>query len=300
MENSDNRLHDALNGVIRRSTGKPCDILRLTGVGGGSISRALIAEAEGEKWFVKLNEAGLPDMFEAEADGLRALGTCPAVRVPRVLGSGVCGRKSFLILEYLDLRPLNTRDEAIGTGRGLAELHRIEGENFGWHRNNFIGSTPQPNRRHPDWPEFFVAERLRPQLELAKRHGGRGSLIAGGERLADELPALFVDYRPAASLLHGDLWHGNAAVDENGRPVLFDPAVHHGDREADLAMAELFGGFPAAFHAAYREAWPLADGYPQRRTLYQLYHVLNHFNLFGGGYQEQAERMIRVLLAELG
>jgi fructosamine-3-kinase len=178
--------------------------------------------------------------------------------------------------------------------------HRITGPQFGWQRDNFIGSTPQCNAAAPTWPFFFARRRLLPQLELAKRHGHHGQLIASGERLAEQLPALFVDHQPQPSLLHGDLWSGNAATDEAGTLALFDPAVYFGDREADLAMSELFGGFPDSFYAAYREAWPLADGFEQRKTLYNLYHVLNHLNLFGSGYLHQAERMIARLLAEIG
>ena len=141
-----------------------------------------------------------------------------------------------------------------------------------------------------------VDARLRPQLRRAAAHGRE--LQKRGESLAEKLPAFFLDYRPQASLLHGDLWHGNAALCAEA-PAVFDPAVYHGDRECDLAMTELFGGFPEAFYAAYREAWPLNEGYETRKTLYNLYHVLNHLNLFGSGYLRQAERMIDRLLAEL-
>lgn len=291
---------DELHEAIRRATGRADEIVRLQAAGGGSISRACIAETADGKWFVKLNRAGLLGMFEAEADGLRALAGCAAVRVPRVAGCGVAGESAYLVLEYIDMRPLPHGPAAASAGRALAALHRLAGREFGWERDNFIGSTPQQNRLHADWAVFFAEERLRPQFALARQRGGAAALIDRGERLAERLPALLDGHRPEPSLLHGDLWGGNAAVDAAGKLVLFDPAVYFGDREADLAMTELFGGFPPAFHAAYREAWPLADGYPRRRTLYNLYHVLNHFNLFGGGYGRQAERMINALLAEIG
>jgi protein-ribulosamine 3-kinase len=150
-------------------------------------------------------------------------------------------------------------------------------------------------------PFFFARQRLLPQLATGTAtQGQHGKLIADGERLAGKLAALFVDHHPQPSLLHGDLWHGNAATDQTGTLTLFDPAVYFGDREADLAMSELFGGFPDSFYAGYREAWPLSDGFEQRKTLYNLYHVLNHLNLFGSGYLRQAERMVATLLAEIG
>ena len=168
----------------------------------------------------------------------------------------------------------------------------------GWHRDNTIGTTPQDNARTGDWAGFFRDRRIAPQLALAARNGHGGRLQRDGEKLLAQIPALLGSRAPAASLLHGDLWSGNAARLASGEPVIFDPAVYFGDREADLAMTELFGGFGADFYAAYAEAWPPAAGYPARRTLYNLYHVLNHLNLFGGGYRAQAEAMIGKMLAQ--
>ncbi|SBT05548.1 conserved hypothetical protein [Candidatus Accumulibacter aalborgensis] len=296
----DAALRTALGALIGSEGGSPQDIDAATEVAGGSISRAMRIESGGRRWFVKLNDTGLADMFAAEADGLSALAACPAVRVPRVVGHGVSGGTAYLMLEFLHLQALRERTPAAAAGHALAALHRIEGAQYGWHRDNFIGCTPQDNAEHRTWPFFFARRRLRPQLELAKQHGYHGNLIASGERLSEQLAALFVDHSPQPSLLHGDLWSGNAATDEAGTLVLFDPAVYFGDREADLAMTELFGGFPDRFYAAYREAWPLSDGFEQRKTLYNLYHVLNHLNLFGRSYLHQAERMILRLLAEIG
>jgi fructosamine-3-kinase len=169
---------------------------------------------------------------------------------------------------------------------------------FGWDRDNTIGSTPQLNEPSVDWVTFWRERRLGYQLELAARNGYRGRLKQRGERLLDGLGAL-LDHNPVPSLLHGDLWGGNLGYDEAGEPVIFDPACYFGDREADLAMTELFGGFGRRFWAAYQEAWPLSEGYPVRKHLYNLYHVINHLNLFGGGYLSQAESMIDRLLAEI-
>jgi fructosamine-3-kinase len=214
------------------------------------------------------------------------------VRVPATIAL----ERDGLALEWLDLHALDARAGA-ALGAALAGLHRAPaGERFGWHVDNYIGATPQPNAWCASWPEFFRERRLRPQLELAAEQGYGGALQREGERLLARVESLLDGHAPAPSLLHGDLWGGNAAALADGTPVIFDPAVYVGDREADLAMTELFGGFPASFHAAYREAWPLADGHALRRELYNLYHLLNHLNLFGTGYLHRCERVLAGLL----
>ncbi len=296
----DPALHAALHAAIGSDMGSLTGIDAATEIAGGSISHALVVESGERRYFVKLNDAQGAEMFAAEADGLNALARCNALRVPRVVAHGSSGRQAYLVLEYLPLHALCERAQGAAAGYALAALHRIQGPQHGWHRDNFIGSTPQSNTEHRAWPFFFARRRLLPQLELAKRHPEHGQLISSGQRLAEKLAALFVDHQPQPSLLHGDLWHGNAATDDAGMLTLYDPAVYFGDREADLAMSELFGGFPDSFYAGYRESWPLADGFEQRKTLYNLYHVLNHLNLFGSAYLHQAERMIARLLAEIG
>ena len=296
----DSAPDEALAKSIQRATGSVSSLDQLTEIGGGSISRAFQLVAAGKRWFLKLNLASCHEIFAAEADGLDALGDCSAIRVPRVIAHGTAGSNAYLLLEYLELFPLRAGDSSREAGHALAELHRIEGRRFGWHRDNFIGNSPQCNEEDSDWSRFFASRRLAPQIQEARKRGFKGRFIADGERLLEELPALFVGYKPKPSLLHGDLWSGNAARDDSGKLALFDPAVHYGDRESDLAMMQLFGGFPTDMYAAYEEAWPLERGFERRRTLYQLYHVLNHMNLFGSGYQPQAERMIGSLLAEVG
>lgn len=288
-------LIESLSAEISRVLGRPFRAESISEASGGCIHRAAVLEGGGERWFVKLNAADALPMFEAEMDGLAALAETEAFRVPRPLCCGVIGEQAYLVLEHLDLRPVAMREEATAFGRALAILHRTAGTRHGWRRGNFIGATPQINTESDSWPRFFAASRLLPQIERAAAHGR--ALQKKGESLAEKLPAFFLDHRPQPSLLHGDLWHGNAAMCGNAAAV-FDPAIYFGDRECDLAMTELFGGFPEAFYAAYREAWPLADGYETRKTLYNLYHVLNHLNLFGSGYLRQAERMIDKLLAE--
>lgn len=268
-------------------------------MGGGSISRALELRVGGRCYFLKLNGAGALPMFEAEVDGLAALAACDAFRVPRVLAYGTTAEESFLLLEHLELRPLASAEDGQRFAQALAQLHHNTGEHLGWTRDNFIGANPQTNGQHDGWAQFFVSCRLVPQLQMARSRGYGGAVGREADQMLERVPALFLDYRPRPSLLHGDLWNGNAAMDLEGRPVIFDPAVYRGDRDTDLAMSELFGGFPPAFYIAYRAAWPPAAGYEQRKALYNLYHVLNHLNLFGRGYLGQAERMIRALLSEL-
>jgi fructosamine-3-kinase len=267
-------------------------------IGGGCINTAALLEDGGKRWFVKLNDASRLDMFEAERDGLRAMADTGSIRVPRPLCCGVAGGQSFIVMEYMALAG-GGGATAERAGEQLAAMHRSTAERFGWHRDNTIGATPQPNGWDQDWPRFWRDRRLGFQLGLAARNGHRGRLQQRGGMLMERLGALF-DRAPVPSLLHGDLWGGNFSGDADGNPVIFDPACYYGDREADIAMTELFGGFSARFYAAYNAVWPLDAGYETRKTLYNLYHVLNHLNLFGGGYATQAERMIDHLLADLG
>ena len=237
-------------------------------------------------------------MFAAEAAGLEEIGRTQTVRVPGVICHGASPDASWIALELLELR--STSGEAMrALGRNLARLHRVTAPRYGWHRDNTIGSTPQPNAHMNDWAEFWGQRRLCFQLKLAESAGRGGRVIERGSRLIEKLPAFFAGYRPAPSLLHGDLWSGNAAMTSVGEPVIYDPATYYGDREADLAMTELFGGFTPSFYDAYRSEYPLEAGYSARKPLYNLYHVLNHWNLFGGGYGAQAQRMIEELLARV-
>ena len=272
-------------------------------VGGGCIHAALEIEGEtdsGEqRFFAKLNEASRAELFEAEADGLEALAKAGEVAVPKVVARGADGARAWLVLEWLDLEPLHG-EAAAALGAALARQHRLEQARFGWARGNFIGASPQKNGWSEDWLAFWRERRLMFQLRLAARHRLPSRLIDRGERLAADCEAFFRGHAPQRSLLHGDLWGGNAAARADGTAVVFDPAVYVGDREADIAMTELFGGFPHDFRAAYSEAWPLDDGYRARRDFYNLYHVLNHANLFAGGYVAQSAQAIERLLAEIG
>ncbi len=289
-------LREAIAAHIAEATGSAFTIAREDRVGGGCINAATRLDGvDGRRYFVKLNDAARAEMFAAEAEGLRELAGSGAIRVPEPVCHGVADNSAYLVLEYIEPGRASASSMEI-LGRQLAQLHRFTDEHFGWRRDNTIGSTPQPNAPSESWTEFWRTQRLGFQFALAARRGYRGGLQRKGEELLTRVDVLLAGHAPAASLLHGDLWSGNTMVARDGNPVLIDPAVYYGDREADVAMTELFGGFSEGFYAAYREAYPLDDGYRLRKTLYNLYHVINHLNLFGGGYGAQAEAMIEALL----
>ncbi|MHB1529398.1 MAG: fructosamine kinase family protein [Acidiferrobacteraceae bacterium] len=295
MEHNDNDLiWAAIAQQISKVTGRALIIRSVRPVPGGSINSASVIEDENRRFFVKHNDPSRHDMFRAEAAGLQEISGTRTLKVPKPVCWGRTHHVAYLVLEYLALGNGGTAAEQFGWQ--LAAMHQHTHDRFGWHLHNTIGTTPQINTPSDDWPSFLRTHRLGYQLALAAQQGYR-QLIAPGERLLERLSVFFQDYRPKPSLLHGDLWAGNYAADSGGRPVVFDPAVYYGDREADIAMTELFGGLPDRFYDAYRHALPLDPGYTVRRDLYNLYHILNHLNLFGPGYLEQADRLIRRLLA---
>jgi fructosamine-3-kinase len=259
--------------------------------------------------FVKAVPAAQASLLESEADGLAALAQADCIRTPTVAGCWVepSADVALLAMEWLDLRPATGAQSGARFGRQLAALHGAvpsggEGR-FGWRRDNWIGGTPQRNRWSersglPGWLQFFADERLGAMAARLDAAGAAPALVAGVRRVIDRLPAFFDDgHVPRASLIHGDLWSGNWAALGDGTPVIFDPAVSVSDAEAELAMMELFGSPPPGFWPAYREVMPLHDGYARRRPLYQLYHLLNHALLFGGGYAASAQSTVERLLA---
>lgn len=250
-------------------------------------------------YFAKMNDVESLPMFVAEAAGLEAIGKAGKLRTPEVVAHGDDGERAWLVLEWLELVPLDTASAA-RLGAALAAQHRLPQPRFGWEHDNFIGASPQRNGWSDDWLAFWREKRLMPQLRMAAKKRLPSKMIDRGERLVADCGVFFRGYDADRSLLHGDLWSANASALEDGTPVVFDPAVYVGDREADIAMTELFGGFPADFLAAYRAAWVPHDNYRVRRDLYNLYHVLNHANLFAGAYVRQAEVAIERLLSEAG
>ena len=281
---------------ISRATQIPFNITTTKPLSGGDINRAFLLQSDTQRYFVKLNCADLIDMFAAEFAGLNELAQTNTVKIPRPITFGQSAEASFIVLEYVELKRATSQSEKL-FGQQLAQLHHQKQPYFGWQRDNTIGSTYQPNSRSQDWVTFWREQRLGFQLQLAEKKGYGGRLQSLGEKLCARLDDFFTDYSPQPSLLHGDLWGGNAAMDIENNPVMFDPACYYGDREADLAMTELFSGFGHDFYNAYNDVWQLDAGYKTRKTLYNLYHILNHVNLFGGGYASQAESMIQKLLA---
>jgi protein-ribulosamine 3-kinase len=253
-------------------------------VSGGCIHRCYRAVKDGRPVFLKVNDARFAAAFAAEADGLAAL-RAAACTAPEPISQGSSGASAFLLMEFLELR---SSGDFAALGTMLAAMHRKRAEHFGWARDNFIGSTPQSNGGCESWAQFWREQRLAPQLALARKNGFALD--------APNVEKLLAGHEPQPSLLHGDLWSGNAGFIAGGAPVLFDPAVYYGDREADLAMTELFGGFPPEFYSAYGQ---LPAGYETRKHLYNLYHLLNHLNLFGGGYLGQVKATLRLLARSL-
>ncbi len=290
-----NDLWQHIAGCISDLTGTSFQPETPHRLGGGCINSALRLADDRQQWFVKTNDAARFDMFDAEAAGLNAMADTGTIRVPRALCTGTHGANAYIVMEYIPPGSSGRHGQALA-GERLAGMHRHTAGRFGWERDNTIGATPQANDWRDDWISFWREHRLGFQLELVGRNG-HTSLQRHGEKLLDRFPAL-IEHDPVPSLLHGDLWGGNISFDQTGEPVIFDPAVYYGDREADLAMTELFGGFGDGFYQAYNAAWPLHEGYPVRKTLYNLYHILNHTNLFGGGYAGQAQGMIDRLLSE--
>ncbi|WP_416668345.1 fructosamine kinase family protein [Egbenema bharatensis] len=286
-------MWDQIAAQISQVTGKKFSPDHHRSVGGGSINQAYSLSEGDRAYFVKLNQASQIEMFEAEALGLRQIFDSHTIRVPEPICWGTAGNSAYIVLEWLEFG-YGDHQAWEAMGRNLAAMHRVTSDKgFGWDRNNTIGSTPQLNQWMENWIEFLIEQRLTYQFRLANRQGGR---FPKQEQLLAAVPEILAGHTPEPSLVHGDLWTGNAAVTQQGEPVIVDPATYFGDREVDIAMSQLFGSFPANFYSAYNEAFPLEAGYGRRKILYNLYHILNHFNLFGSSYEAQANQMIASLL----
>ena len=285
-------LIERLSERLSRHLGRAVDVERAVPVGGGSINDGYRLHTNEGTFFAKTNRADhSPSMFEAEADGLHRLRATGTVRVPEVIAWGEDHDDTFLLLEHIGSAPKGPMFWE-DLGRSLARLHAVTGEHFGLERDNYIGTLRQTNTRHGAWDAFFVQCRLEPQVRMARdrQRLGMGDVLRF-ERLYMRLADLFPRERPA--LLHGDLWSGNILSDERSAPVLIDPAVYFGHRDMDLAMARLFGGFEAGFFHGYNDEFPLAPGWEERVDLCNLYPLLVHVNLFGGGYAQQVAAVLR-------
>ena len=277
-------------------------LLGATPVGGGCIhSSWRLRLASGRQLFAKTNTAERLPLLQAEVEGLRALAAWaqPPLQLPQPLALTIQEGQAVLVLSWLDINAGGASSAGWGQlGESLARLHRASasgngGRGYGLEHDNFIGLSPQRNGWQSDWARFFRSERLEPQLAWA---AAAGQPFPGAERLLELLPQWLSGHGAEPVLVHGDLWSGNAALLHGGAGALFDPACYWADREVDLAMAQLFGGFPAAFFGGYEAHWPLPPGASERKQIYNLYHLLNHANLFGGGYWQQAQWSLRSIL----
>jgi len=277
-----NHLAEALNLEIKNSQS----------VSGGSINRAAKISTNRGDLFLKWNSDAPDDFFEKEADGLNRLSSAGTdLRIPEILSAGkpVDGRSGFLLMEYIEA---GRSGNSLEFGRNLAKLHQTTAGQFGLGTNNYIGSLPQSNSHHDSWIDFFVNERINPQIQMAVDSGKLSSgILQNWERLSSKLDEIFPSANP--SLLHGDLWGGNYLFDSNGKAVLIDPAVYYGHPEMDLAFTKMFGGFSGDFYKGYESESTLEAGFSNRVPIYNLYPLLVHVNLFGGHYTSQFNTILR-------
>lgn len=285
-----------LEEQLKTELGNDFKMVSTHAVGGGDIHQAFQIHSKQGNFFLKANSLASAPLFTSEAQGLKEMQASLSLRVPQVIAQGETDQQAWLLLEFI---PLCASGDDFQRGKDLAMMHHFTQKQFGFHANNYIGHTLQPNNWTDNWVEFYGKQRLKHQLDLALNAGIDQAVFEQGQQLIEQLPKFFTAYAPEASLLHGDLWGGNASFCEDGEAIFYDPACYYGDREADLAMTELFGGFSDDFYKGYHHVFPIDDGYQLRKPLYNLYHVLNHYNLFGGSYARQAERMIKQLLTQI-
>ena len=290
---SRHRIHDVISMTLSRSFIKHIEadiqasikidvpVDRYFAVAGGDICQSYQIISNNQSYFLKCHSLSAAAIFTAEVRGLAAIAATNTITTPRVIAHGTFAEFSYLLLNYYEIN--NHGDEFL-LGQQLALMHQHGHHQFGFDNDNFIGLTPQKNTWHSDWADFWISNRLRPQLALAGDRDYGKSLTTDINQLIKQLPEILGDHQPSVSLVHGDLWGGNKGFSDNGEPIIFDPACYYGDREVDIAMSRLFGGFSEDFYRGYYDIWPLPDGYQQRQVLYNLYHQLNHLQLFGRGY----------------
>ena len=291
-------MWDNIAKQISIATGRPFKLIKATHISGGCINNAVALQGEDLTFFVKLNGANLIHMFEAEAKALIEIAKTKSVLVPTPICHGVSEKQSYLVLEFLNMTNKKSEKCHATLGTQLAKLHRVTNDQFGWVIDNTIGETPQLNTATKSWIEFYRNQRLAYQFQRTKEthhHSFKHQV-----KLLDNLELFFKSYTPIPSLLHGDLWSGNySCITGSNIPIIYDPATYYGDRETDIAFSEWFGGFSNTFYDTYNEAYPLDAGYKKRKNLYNLYHMLNHYNLFGGGYAQQAQDLIDSLISKI-
>jgi protein-ribulosamine 3-kinase len=277
------------------NTEREIELTDFTFTGGGCINHAGRLKTSEGVFFLKWNSSGeFPSMFEAEAKGLKLLQAANVIYTPDVIGFGVAGRFQFLLLEFIEQNE-PSKNYWTDLGYQLSLIHKVRGEQFGLDHNNYIGSLQQLNFQNSSWIEFFVIQRLQVQLKRATDSALLNqSDLKSFELLFSKLPYLLPEESP--SLVHGDLWNGNILSTKVGSPCLIDPAVYFGNREADLAMTLLFGGFRSEFYASYEECFPLEAGFKNRADIYNLYPLLVHLNLFGEQYMERIKKIVRAFI----
>ncbi len=285
-----------LEKSVNRHFAEHITINNIVPIRGGDICSAYKVETKQQKYFLKIHQPSMLNMLQCEANNLNKIAETNSIKTPAVVACDQTATFSFLMLEYLELGASGSHESL---GVALANLHHHQSNTFGWDQGNFIGTTSQPNSNSNDWVAFWKNMRLNHQLQLARANSAQHLLVDKCQQLIEELPALFINYTPKPSLLHGDLWSGNFSFLTDGTPVIYDPASYFGDHETDIAMTELFGGFNQDFYSAYQEHFPVDAGYRVRKNLYNLYHILNHFNLFGGSYAHQAQNLCEKILSEI-
>ncbi|UOE46362.1 fructosamine kinase family protein [Mucilaginibacter sp. SMC90] len=283
-------------GVINDiELGLNAKIKSISPVAGGDINQAYRLQTALDRFFIKINSLHkFPGMFESEVEGLAAISKTNAIAVPNVILRGDTGDESYLILEWIDAGQINNVSSK-KLGYQLAQMHRATSAQFGFDADNYMGSLHQSNRPRDNWAQFFIEERLQPMIKMAADKGELNKNdVHQFDLLYKKLPGLFTEEPPA--LLHGDLWGGNYLISSEGKPYLIDPAVSYGNREFDIAMTTLFGGFDRAFYEAYNNEFQLLPGWQQRLKLWNLYPLLVHVNLFGGMYAKQVRDNLSVFV----
>lgn len=284
------KMINQISQEIYRQTGKALRITNAIPLSGGSINQVYRLDTDREAFCIKVNDASLfPSMFEYEAQGLSELRKA-SFYVPEVMAVGEVDNTSFLWLEFISAgKPAHNFWEKFG--HQLAEMHRVTSNSFGFSSDNYIGTLPQSNVSHVEWSSFFIEERIIPQIRQAIAHKKmEPEIVRKIEQLSKVVASVFP--REAPALLHGDLWAGNVMVNSFGSPALIDPSVYYGHREMDIAMTRLFGGFDTSMYGAYNEIYPMELGWQERMNLYNLYPLLVHVNLFGGGYIRQVKQVL--------
>ena len=286
-------MNEEISRLLEPVFGREVKVQSSASTSGGCINQTSVLRlTNDERVFLKYNSHPPANFFNVEARGLKLLAqTAKGPRIPKPLALQDCAKPTFLILEYIE-ESSPGQDFSVRFARSLAELHQTSHDSFGLDHDNYIGSTVQKNAQETNGIDFFRDQRLRPQQELARKTLPP-STDKNLSKLCDRLENYLDISGEKPALLHGDLWSGNYFPDKDQVPCIFDPAVYFGLREADLAMTELFGRLPQKFYDAYHEAFPLNPGYKERKDLYNLYHLLNHLNLFGGSYLASVEQVVR-------